>query len=92
MGFKSKARKHQEARGEVKKEKDRKKIEGTMSCGIKECDNWADKTMGGRSISLQDVQEIWGDGSYIERKGRVRVCKSCYRTWKKETKDDKEFY
>ena len=91
MGFKEKARKHREERGQVKEKKSRVKVEGTMKCGITECENWADKNLGGRSLSIQNVQDIWGEGTFEERKGRVRVCKPCYRTWKKETKDDMEY-
>ena len=91
MGFKEKARKHREERGQIKEKKSRGKVEGAMKCGITECENWADKNLGGRSLSIQDVQDIWGEGTFEERKGRVRVCKPCYRTWKKETKDDMEY-
>ena len=91
MGFKEKARKHREERGQVKEKKSRGKVEGTMKCGITECENWADKNLGGRSLSIQNVQDIWGEGTFEERKGRVKVCKPCYRTWKKETKDDMEY-
>jgi hypothetical protein len=92
MGFKAKARKHRQSLGEDGEKKRRPVKEGTAKCGIKECGNWADKSMGGRSISLQNAQDVWGEGSYVERKGRVKVCKSCYRTWKKETKDEMEYY
>ena len=92
LGFKAKARKHRESRGEDKDKQPRSVKEGTTKCGIKECDKWSDKSMGGRSLSLQNAQDVWGEGSYVEAKGRVRVCKSCYRIWKKETKDDMEYY
>ena len=92
VGFKEKARKHREASGENTDKKKHQAREETMKCGIKECDNWSDKSTGGRSLSLQNAQDVWGEGSYVERKGRVKVCKSCYRTWKKETKDDMEYY
>ncbi len=92
MGFKSKARKHQEMRGETTDKKNRRsKKEGELSCGIKSCDGWADKSMGGRSISRIDAQDVFGSGSFSEIKNRVKVCKSCYRLYKKETKDDKEY-
>ena len=60
MGFKAKARKHRQSRGEDKDKKKRPVKEGTTKCGIKECDNWSDKSMGGRSISLQNAQDVWG--------------------------------
>ena len=91
MGFKARERKHKEARGESTDKKKRGDKSGELSCGIKSCQGWADKRLGGRSISRIDVQDIWGDGSFAESKGRVKVCKPCYRVYKKETKDDKEY-
>ena len=92
MGFKSKARKHQEKSGDsTGKEARGPKKEGEQSCGIKSCDGWADKSMGGRSISRIDAQDIFGSGTFSEVKNRVKICKSCYRLYKKETKDDKEY-
>lgn len=91
MGFKAKARKHKAGSSSKEKKEKPKEVEGVMRCGIKDCDNWADKNMGGRSLSLDDVKDIWGDDSYAERKGRVRVCKKCYRHYKKEAKDDMEY-
>ena len=92
MGFKSKARKHREARGESSADRKKgKKKEGQLPCAIKSCQEWADKSLGGRSSSRIDAQVILGDGSFSEAKGRVKVCKPCYRHFKKETKDDKEY-
>ncbi len=89
MGFKAKARKHKGDSG--KNPKDNKKTtvtEGQISCGIKSCDGYADKSMGGRSLSIDNAIDVWGSGGYEERKGRVRVCKSCYRKWKKDNKSE----
>jgi predicted metal-binding protein len=44
--------------------------------------------VGGRSLSIDDAIDMWGSSGYQARKGRVRVCKSCYRKWKKENKND----
>ena len=43
--------------------------------------------MGGRSLSVSDAEDMWGK-SVVVRKNRVRVCKSCYRSWKKTNKQD----
>ena len=92
MGFKSKARKHQEENEDGTSKTGRgSKKEGELSCGIKSCDGWADKSMGGRSISKIDAQDIFGSGNFSEVKKRVKICKTCYRLFKKETKDDKEY-
>ena len=88
MGFKSKARKHRKDAGEDEKKSKTTKKEGEMPCGVRDCENFADKSMGGRSLSIDDAIDMWGSSGYQERKGRVRVCKSCYRKWKKENKTD----
>ncbi len=62
------------------------------TCGIKKCDNWADKSNGGRSLGASKADMVWSKGQYETQKGRVKICKSCYRIWKKETKDEKEYY
>jgi hypothetical protein len=92
MGFKANARKHQKISGADKKKATSTKKEGVISCGIKSCDGFADKNMGGRSLSIDNAVETWGDSGYTERKGRVRVCKSCYKEWKKDNKADKDTY
>ena len=65
--------------------------EGELPCGVRDCDNFADKSMGGRSLSVDDAIDMWGSNGYETRKGRVRVCKSCYRKWKKENKNDEMY-
>jgi len=74
-----------------KKKSDKKKTEkvGEIPCGINGCDDYADKHMGGRSLSQENGIETWGEGAFTVRKNRVRVCKACYRVWKKDNKDDK---
>ena len=92
MGFKANARKHQKKSGEDSKKSANTTKEGVISCGRKSCEGFADKNMGGRSLSVDNAIETWGDSGYTERKGRVRVCKPCYRLWKKENKSDKDTY
>ena len=74
-----------------KKKSDKKKTEkvGEIPCGINGCDGYADKHMGGRSLSQENGIETWGEGAFTVRKNRVRVCKACYRVWKKDNKDNK---
>jgi len=88
MGFKAKARKHRKDNGDDEKKTTASKKEGELPCGVRDCENFADKAMGGRSLSVDDAIDMWGLSGYQERKGRVRVCKSCYRKWKKENKSD----
>ena len=64
---------------------------GEIKCGIKSCDGFSDKHMGGRSISQDDEIDVWGESGFEVRIGRVRICKSCYRTMKKEKKDDNHY-
>ena len=88
MGFKAKARKHRKDAGEDKKNAKKVVKEGELPCGVRDCEKFADKSMGGRSLSIDDAIDMWGSSGYEARKGRVRVCKSCYRKWKKESKTD----
>ncbi len=91
MGFKAKANARRKAEGKDDSTKKSKKIEGTMPCAVDGCENWADKKLKGRSLSLDDAEEMWGDGGFTIRKGRVRVCKKCYRAWKKDSEDNMEY-
>jgi len=61
---------------------------GEISCGISNCDDFADKHLGGRSLSQENVIDTWGEGAFKVRKNRVRICKACYKVWKKDNKDD----
>ena len=89
MGFKAKARKYRQDNGEDTEKKTTSTAKtGELPCGVKGCDKFADKSMGGRSLSIDDAIDVWGSSGYEERKGRVRVCKSCYRKYKKESKND----
>ena len=91
MGFKAKARKHRSDAGEDDSEKKATKSEGEQPCGVRGCENFADKAVGGRSLSIDDAIDVWGSSGYQARKGRVRVCKSCYRKWKKENKNEEMY-
>ena len=88
MGFKSRARANDPKADDDRKKKGDK--EGKDPCGVNGCEGWADSTMGGRSLSVSDAEDMWGK-SVVVRKSRVRVCKSCYRSWKKTNKQD-EYY
>ncbi|MBQ71101.1 MAG: hypothetical protein CMA65_06420 [Euryarchaeota archaeon] len=89
MGFKSKARKYRSDSGDdANATKKSATKEGELPCGIKGCSKFADKSMGGRSLSIDNAIDTWGSSGYEARKGRVRVCKSCYRKWKKDNKSD----
>lgn len=72
------------------KKKSKKAVDkaGEQSCGISSCDGFSDKHMGGRSLSQENAIETWGEGGFTVRKNRVRVCKGCYKAWKKDNKDD----
>ena len=90
MGFKSKARK---ARGDSGKDSERKRRskdleDGEKPCAIKGCENWADKSHGGRSIAFDNLAEVWEEGELVGENRRLSICKPCYRHYKKEKKDD----
>ena len=91
MGFKAKARKHRQQDSTVKGSEKKKSSQGELSCAINGCDKFADKSLGGRSLSLDNAIDVWGQGNFTALKGRVRVCKPCYRTWKKENKNEETY-
>ena len=72
------------------KKKSKKKAEkvGEIPCGIAKCNDFSDKHLGGRSLSQENAIDTWGEGAFTVRKNRVRVCKSCYRKWKKDNKSE----
>ena len=88
MGFKAKARKHRKDDDSDKTVSKKKSDQGELMCAIKDCAKYADKKLGGRSLSLDNALDMWGESNFTPFKGRVRVCKSCYRSWKKENKND----
>ncbi len=75
--------------GKSKKSNAKKEVKpGEIPCGIADCADFADKHMGGRSLSQENAIDTWGEGAFTVRKNRVRVCKPCYKIWKKDNKDD----
>ena len=88
MGFKAKARKYRKDDDSDKTVSKKKSNHGELMCAIKDCAKYADKKLGGRSLSLDNALDMWGESNFTPFKGRVRVCKSCYRSWKKENKND----
>ena len=58
MGFKARARANQAKTGDDDKKKDVKT--GKEPCGVNGCEGWADSTMGGRSLSVTDAEDMWG--------------------------------
>jgi len=88
MGFKAKARKHRKDDPSVNASSKKKSNQGELACAISGCEKFADNSLGGRSLSLDNALDMWGQGNFTATKGRVRVCKSCYRTWKKENKNE----
>ena len=91
MGFKARARKSKSKDEKGKKDGESSKPENEVPCAIKSCNNFADKHLGGRSLGRNKVLEVWNKSDFEEIKGRVRMCKKCYRILKKETKDTKEW-
>ena len=88
MGFKAKARKHRKDNPNTDVDRRKKSNKGDLACAINNCDKFADKSLGGRSLSMDNALDMWGQGNFTPLKGRVCVCKSCYRSWKKENKND----
>jgi hypothetical protein len=90
MGFKSKARKARSASGENTDRKRRSKDpeDGEKTCAVKDCENWADKSHGGRSIAFDNLADVWDENDLQGEGRRLAICKPCYRHYKKEKKED----
>ena len=86
MGFKSRARKRRKhASGPSSgSEGGKEEFQGDLPCDIKGCDNWADKKVGGRKMAYDRAVDVWGTSGISRKVRKVSLCKSCYRTWKKE--------
>ena len=59
MGFKARARKTKAESGKDDKAKAKKNV-GETACALKSCEKWADKKLGGRSLSFDDATECGG--------------------------------
>ena len=59
MGFKAKARKNKSQGTDDGAEK-KKSSSGEVACAVKSCERFADKKLGGRSLSYDDATEMWG--------------------------------
>jgi hypothetical protein len=42
----------------------------------------------GRKMSYDRAVEVWGVSGVSRKIGKVSLCKTCYRSWKKEKKDE----
>ena len=67
MGFKAKARKNKPQNADKGAEK-KKSSAGEVPCAVKSCDRFADKKLGGRSLSFDDATEMWGSGNFVSTK------------------------
>ena len=90
MGFKSIAKKKQKEASDAKcpSVKVKEEYSGEVRCDVADCDNWADKKIGGRKLAFDRAADVWGEEGLLGSSRRVTVCKSCYKEWKKAKKDD----
>ena len=68
MGFKAKARKHRKDGDADKAETKKKSNAGELPCAIKGCEKFADKKLGGRSLSLDNALDMWGESNFTPSK------------------------
>ena len=90
MGFKSRAKKKQKEASDAKgpSVKVKEEYSGEVRCDVADCDNWADKKIGGRKLAFDRAADVLGEDGLQGSSRRVTVCKSCYKEWKKAKKDD----
>ena len=75
MGFKSRARKARGDSGKDGRKRRSKDLEdGEKPCAIKGCENWADKSHGGRSIAFDNLADVWEDNELIGEGRRLAIC------------------
>ena len=89
MGFKKKARANRAPKAKKVKSDEE---EGEVPCDVAGCEKWADKRFGGRSIAIDNAIDVWGDDGLKRDVRRVRICRPCYREWKKAKKDEPDQY
>ncbi len=91
MGFKSRARKRRDEAAGAGAESgvdSKEEFQGEVPCDIKGCKNWADKKARGRKMAYDRAVEVWGSSGISRKVRKVSLCKTCYRTWKKEKKGE----
>ena len=91
MGFKSRARnRRKESKGSGPENQNGAEEEfvGEVPCDIKDCENWADKKVGGRKMGYDRAVDVWGASGISRKVRKVSLCKPCYRKWKKEKKGE----
>ena len=65
---------------------------GKFHAMLLDVEKWADKRFGGRSIAIDNAIDVWGDDGLKRDVRRVRICRPCYREWKKAKKDEPDQY
>jgi len=91
MGFKSRARKRRgdsRSSGISGDQDSPEEYEGKIRCDISDCENWADKGVGGRKMAYDRAVEVWGSSGVSRKVRKISLCKPCYREWKKEKKSE----
>ena len=63
MGFKANARKRRQvaAAASGASEKKQEEYVGEKKCDVADCDNWADKKIGGRRLAFDRAVDVWGE-------------------------------
>ena len=89
MGGKSNARKKRQQSGsDGIAKKSTIEFGGQVKRDVSGCNDWADKKVGGRKLAFDRAADVWGESGLSSDSRRVKICKSCYRTWKKAKKDE----
>ena len=63
MGFKANARKRRQAAATASgpAEKADEEYVGEKKCDVADCENWADKKIGGRRLAFDRAVDVWGE-------------------------------
>ena len=76
MGFKANARKRRQdaAAASGPTEKKQEEYIGEKKCDVADCENWADKKIGGRRLAFDRAVDVWGESGLSTNDRRVTVC------------------
>ena len=67
-GFQSQGEKTPKRRRRDKAETKKKSNAGELPCAIKGCEKFADKSLGGRSLSLDNALDMWGESNFTPQR------------------------
>ena len=89
MGFKSNAPQEEATiRSDSIAKKSTIEFVGQVKCDVSGCNDWLTRKSEAESSHSIELADVWGESGLSSDSRRVKICKSCYRAWKKAKKDE----